>query len=187
MPSESDVFGAAGANPPANGGSDQNGGAQATAGSAGSGMPSGFGGTAGASGPKGSGGAKGSAGATGSGGAGGSAGFDPTAGLVAYFKFDEGSGATATNSKDSTKNAKCVGTCTRTNGQLGGAFGLRNNLRPTDWVELPTGVFNGRSAITLSVWLRDLSTARSEAALLHFSTGTDEAFYLLPDDDQATA
>jgi len=179
MPSESDVFGSAGAL--AEGGRDDNGGARPTAGSGGSVMPSGSGGSSG------SGGAKASGGATGSGGTGGATGFDPTAGLVAYFKFDEGSGATAANSKDSTKNAKCVGTCTRTDGQLGGAFGLRNNVSPSDWIELPRGIFDGRSAITLSVWLRDLTTERSEAPLLHFSTGTNEAFYLLPDDDQRSA
>ena len=191
MPSETDVFGSVGAKPSSggagslgDGGSDENGGAESRAGSGGSPMPSGSGGTGGA---KGSGGAKGFAGATGSGGTGGSTGFDPTAGLVAYFKFDDGSGATAANTKDSTKNAKCVGTCTRTEGRLGGAFGLRNNVSPTDWVELPTGIFNGRSAITLSVWLRDLSTTRGEAPLLHFSTSANEAFYLLPGDERASA
>src|SRR6185369_15760550 len=62
-----------------------------------------------------------------------------------------------------------------------------NNVSPSDWIELPRGIFDGRSAITLSVWLRDLTTERSEAPLLHFSTGTNEAFYLLPDDDQRSA
>jgi hypothetical protein len=173
MPSESDVFGSAGA--------------QSAAGSAGSVMPSSSAGAGGTSAPQGSGGNKGPGGATGSAGAGGSAEFDPTAGLVAYFKFDEGSGATAANSKDSTKNAKCVGSCARSNGQLGGAFGLRNSVSATDWIELPTGIFDGRSAITLSVWLRDLSSTRNEAPLFHFSTSADEAFYLLPDDDQRSA
>ncbi|HEX2670007.1 MAG TPA: hypothetical protein VHM25_03990, partial [Polyangiaceae bacterium] len=186
MPSESDVFGSAGARPsvsggagvPSDGGGDENGGAPPAAGSGGRSMSSGSGGADGASGAKGSGGATGSS---------GSAGFDPSAGLVAYFKFDEGSGATAANTKDSSKNAKCVGTCLRTNGQLGGAFGLRNNVSPTDWIELPTGLFNGRTALTLSVWLRDLSSGRNEAPLFHFSASADEAFYLLPDDDQRSA
>jgi len=102
--------------------------------------------------------------------------------LVAYFTFDEASGATAANAKDANKSAKCVGTCTRPTGQLGNAFGVRNTVSPTDWVELPAGIFNGHSAITLSVWLRDLSTARNEAPLFHFSTSANEAFYFLPDD-----
>jgi hypothetical protein len=111
----------------------------------------------------------------------------PTVGLVAYFTFDEASGATAANTKDAAKSAKCVGTCTRPSGQLGSAFGIRNSVSPSDWIELPTGIFNGRSAITLSVWLRDLSTTRNEAPLLYFSASADEALYLLPDDNQASA
>jgi len=60
MPSESDVFGAAGSKPAANGG------------------------------------APGEA----------STSFDPTAGLVAYFTFDEPSGAVAANARDSTKRER---------------------------------------------------------------------------------
>jgi len=188
MPSESDVFGPGSASGGAGmfgiGGSDESGGARATTGSAGGVTMSGSGAAGGTSGPKGTGGAKGSGGSAGALATGGSAGFDPTAGLVAYFKFDEGSGASAANTKDSAKSARCVGTCTRPDGQLGGAFGLRNNVSPTDWIELPTGIFDGRSAITLSLWLRALSTVRSEAPLLHFSTSANEALYLLPDDDR---
>ncbi|HYP99401.1 MAG TPA: LamG domain-containing protein [Polyangiaceae bacterium] len=223
MPSESDVFGAAGAKPSGgasggtgmlgDAGSEESGGSEAIAGSAGNAMPAsggksssggsssggskasggtGSGGTKASGGATntggrgGSGGTTGAAGTTGASGSGGTAAFDPTAGLVAYFTFDD-TGATATNTKDSTKSAKCLGTCTHPSGQLGNAFGIRNNVSPTDWIELPTGIFNGRSAITLSVWMRDLSTTRNEAPLLHFSTSTDEAFYLLPDDNQTSA
>ncbi|HYQ44809.1 MAG TPA: LamG domain-containing protein [Polyangiaceae bacterium] len=209
MPSESDVFGSAGAKPAAGGetasggtsggaaplgesGSDESGG-ESPSGSAGSDSngasgatgasgANGSSGTTGTSGGTSSSGANGSSGATGSGG---SAAFDPTRGLVAYFTFDDASGATAANAKDSNKNAKCVGTCTHPSGQLGNAFGVRNTVSPSDWIELPTGIFNGRSAITLSVWLRDLSTTRNEAPLFHFSTGATEAFYFLPDDKNA--
>lgn len=220
MPSESELFGTAGAQPSASGGSagdessgggmlgdagSDDGGAEALAGSAGrvtpgSGGKSGTGGSK-ASGGNGAGGSKASGGATSSGGRGGSGGapgvggapgtggsvtFDPSAGLVAYFTFND-SGATAANSKDSSKSGKCVGTCTHPSGQLGNAFGIRNNVSPSDWIELPIGIFNGRSAVTLSVWMRDLSTVRNEAPLLHFSTSADDAFYLLPDDNQTSA
>lgn len=208
IPSENEVFGSAGAKASASGGAAADasggsgmlgdageGGGEPKAGSAGSGTPS-SGGSKSAGGANGSAGAKGSAGGPGAGGAGGtkgsggaagSNGFDPNAGLVAYFTFDETGGATVANSKDSTKNGKCVGTCSRPQGQIGNALGVRNNLSPSDWVELPVGIFNGRSAITLSLWLRDLSMARSEAPLFHFSTSASEAFYLLPDDDRASA
>ena len=46
-------------------------------------------------------------------------------------------------------------------------------------------MFNGHSAVTLSVWLRDLSTTRSEAPLFHFSRGANEAISLTPDDRNA--
>jgi hypothetical protein len=88
----------------------------------------------------------------------------------------------AANAKDSTKNAKCVGTCTRPVGQVGQAFGLRNDVSPTDWIELPSGIFADHSAITLSVWLRDRSTSRSGAPLFHFSAGSKEAVFFTPDD-----
>jgi hypothetical protein len=91
----------------------------------------------------------------------------------------------AANAKDSTRNAKCVGTCTRPAGQLGLAFGIRNSVSPSDWIELPAGIFAGHSAITLSVWLRDLSTSRNEAPLFHFSPGAKEAIYFTPDDRNA--
>jgi len=115
-------------------------------------------------------------------GLGGSSEFDPGAGLIAHFTFDEPDGRTAANAKDSSKNAKCVGTCTRPPGRLGLAFGIRNTVSPSDWIELPAGIFAGHSAITLSVWLRDLSTTRSEAPLFHFSSGAREAIYFTPDD-----
>ena len=190
MPSESEVFGSAGAKPETNGGapgaagmlgdggSDESGGAESQAGA--SGVVSN--GSSGSGGKSGSGGSSGSSAAAGKGGSGGSGGFDPEAGLVAHFTFDEPSGAVVVNAKDSTKNAKCVGTCTRPAGQLGLAFGLRNTVSPTDWIQLPSGVFSGHSAVTLSIWLRDLSTARNEAPLFHFSLGTKEAISLTPDD-----
>ena len=113
-------------------------------------------------------------------------GFDPNAGLVAYFTFDEASGAVAANAKDSSKNAKCNGTCTHPAGQLGQAFGLRNNVSPSDWIELPAGIFSALSATTLSVWVRDLSTNRNEAPLFHFSASAKEAISFTPDDRNAS-
>ena len=183
MPSESDVFGAAGSEAAANGGapggagtlgdsgSEESGGADSPA-SGRAGMNQGSSGSTGSSAER----RRARAGRAAPAGSSGSTGFDPAAGLVAYFTFDEPSGAAAANSQDSTKNAKCVGTCTRPAGQLGLAFALRNNVsRPTDWIELPTGIFKGRSAVTLSVWLRDLSTTRNAAPLFHFSLGRERS------------
>jgi len=199
MPSESDVFGAAGSKPAANGGapgqagmlgdsgSDDNGGAGSPADGAGGStvVSNGSSGVGGLSAAAASGGSSGSSGTTSSAGSTSSAGaaaFDPTAGLVAHFTFDESSGAVATNAKDSTKNAKCIGACTHPEGKLGRAFGLRNNTSTSDWIELPAGIFVGHSALTLSVWLRDLSTSRGAAPLFHFSATTKDALYFVPDD-----
>ncbi|HKO50424.1 MAG TPA: LamG domain-containing protein [Polyangiaceae bacterium] len=195
MPNESEVFGSAGSQTGSAGSASVSGGAPGAAGMIGD---AGSGDSGGAESPAGGGGAvnnssggKASSGATGSSGAGGSLGssgasgssaFDPAAGLVAHFTFDEPSGATAANAKDATKNAKCVGTCTRPTGQLGLAFGVRNSVSPTDWIELPEGIFSGHSAVTLSVWLRVLSTTRNVAPLFHFSLGSNEAISLVPDD-----
>ena len=202
MPSESEVFGSAGSKPQASGGaaagadmlgdsgSEDNGGAEPVAGAGGV-VNTGGSGAAGKSGASGTSGATGTSGAPGTGGATGASGasgaFDPGAGLVAYFTFDDASGTAAVNAKDSSKNGKCLGTCTRPTGQLGLAFGVRNNVSPTDWVELPSGIFSGRSAVTLSVWLRDLSTTRNTAPLFHFSASTNEAIYFIPDDKNGSS
>ncbi|MEI9941054.1 MAG: LamG domain-containing protein [Pseudomonadota bacterium] len=192
MPSENEVFGAAGAHSDSaaggsasgaaqggasmlgDGGGDDNGGADLLAGRGGGASNSGTSGAAGVSGAS-----------VGSSGSTGASAFDPEAGLVAYFTFDEPSGAVAANAKDSSKNAKCVGTCTRPVGQLGQAFGIRNDVSPSDWIELPAGIFSGYSSITLSVWLRDRSTSRTGAPLFHFSSGAKEAISLIPDDRNA--
>ncbi|HET7540129.1 MAG TPA: LamG-like jellyroll fold domain-containing protein, partial [Polyangiaceae bacterium] len=195
MPSESELFGSAGsksaAHVGASGGSGgDSAGAEAladagdsatpnatnSAGAAGAKTSSGTGGSGATSGSKAAGGSSGSSGTS------GSTAFDPAAGLVSYFMFDEPSGALAANSKDSSKNAKCVGTCTRPTGQLGQAFGLRNDVSPSDWIELPEGIFAGRSAVTLSAWMRDRSASRSGAPLFHFSVGSKETFFFTPDD-----
>jgi len=193
MPSESEVFGSAGGKPDASGGaagranplgdsgSEDTGGAGSFAGSGGVVNP----GTSGASGAAGKSGALGESGAAGASGA--TSTFDPAAGLVAYFAFDDANGAVVSNAKDSKKGGKCVGTCTRSNGQLGLAFALRNNLGPTDWVELPAGIFDGHAAITLSIWLRDLSTSRNGAPLFYFSASANEAIYFIPDDKSGSS
>jgi len=167
---------------PAPGGSSGSGSAEA---SSGSGASSGSKGSAGSSAAAGSSGASGSNGTAGSNGSAGSTGFDPATGLVSLFAFDEPNGAVAANAKDSTKNAKCVGTCTRPTGQLGQAFGLRNDVSPSDWIELPMGLLASRSAITLSAWLRDRSSSRSGAPLFHFGVGSKESFFFVPDDQNA--
>jgi hypothetical protein len=173
MPSEPDVFGAAG-KPDSGGGPSTSGGAPGVAGMLGD---SGSDDNGGAASPSGGAGALNN----GASGMSGTSAFDPAAGLIAYFTFDEPIGAIAANGKDSTKSAKCVGTCTRPAGQIGLAFGIRNTVSPTDWIELPAGIISGRSAITLSVWLRDLSTTRNVAPLFHFSSGEGEAISFTPD------
>ncbi|HEY3254008.1 MAG TPA: LamG domain-containing protein, partial [Polyangiaceae bacterium] len=202
MPDESEVFGSAGAHSSGgsrasagrpggagmlgDSGSDENGGAESpsSAGSRNNGLSgaSGSSNVGGSSNAGGSSNVGGSSNAGGASGVSGASGFDPAAGLVAYFTFDEPSGAVAANAKDSSKDAKCVGTCTRPDGQLGQAFGIRNDVSPSDWIELPAGILNGHSAITLSVWLRDRSTGRNAAPLFHFSASAKEAIYFVPDD-----
>jgi len=173
MPSEGEVFGSAGAQPVGAAGSAASADAQGGSATLGDG-----GSNDGVTESAGRGGVPN----LGTSGSSGSSELDPNTDLVAHFTFDEPSGAVIANAKDSTKNAKCVGTCTRPSGQLGLAVGIRNNVGPSAWIELPAGIFAGHSAITLSVWLRDLSTTRSEAPLFHFGSGLKEALYFTPDD-----
>lgn len=103
-------------------------------------------------------------------------------GLVAHYAFDEKSGDTVVNAKDSSQNGSCVGACLHPTGVLGGAIGLRNSERNENWVELPSGLLNGMTATTVVLWVRDLSSSRKDSPVLHFSRGTNEVLYLVPDD-----
>ena len=182
VPSESEVFGVGAKSA---GGSSASGGLPGGAGMlgvSGSHQNGGAGSPGGAGVNNGSSGASGSDSVGGSSAFSGSTGFDPAAGLVAYFTFDEPIGSVAANAEDSNKNAKCIGTCTRPDGQIGQAFGVRNVSGPSDWIELPVGIFGGRAALTLSVWLRDRSSSRAAAPLFHFSSSARETLYFVPDD-----
>jgi hypothetical protein len=113
--------------------------------------------------------------------------FDAEAGLVAHFAFDESTGTVAANLKDASKNGTYVGSCTHPTGQLGNAAGLRNanssSSGTSDWIELPAGLLSSLAATTVSLWVRDLSTARTGGRLFDFCLGANEEIYFAPDDN----
>lgn len=116
-------------------------------------------------------------------GSGGTSGPTLDEGLVAHYAFDETSGEVAANRIDATKNGKYVGACTHPTGRVGGAVGIRNisSTVSSEWIELPVGLLGGLSTLTLSIWVRDLSTTRSGGRLFHFSKGASDEIYFSPD------
>ncbi len=83
-------------------------------------------------------------------------------------------------------NGTYVGGCTHPEeGVMGGAVRMRNmggNEFTSDWIELPDGILSDLAEVTISIWVRDLSSARWGGRLFDFSRGADEAIYFAPDD-----
>lgn len=104
-------------------------------------------------------------------------------GLIAHFAFEDTTDV-AKNEVFGASDASYHGTWSNPEGLHGKAVGLRNAAdATTDWVELPEGLLSGRAEATISVWVRDLSTARSGARLFGFTRGSGEDFYFCPHDE----
>jgi len=130
----------------------------------------------------------------GSGGDGGGLAPEPTAGraaedpngLIAHFAFEDATD-TAKNEVAGAQNATYHGSRTSPPGVRGKALGLRNADGATsDWVELPEGLISKQAEVTISLWVRDLSTSRSGARLFGFSRSKADDFYFSPDDDRVS-
>ncbi|HET9931180.1 MAG TPA: LamG domain-containing protein [Polyangiaceae bacterium] len=184
VPSEANVFGAESGGAPA-GGNEASGGV-VTGGSAnpnGGTTASSTGGTkANSSGGKAAGGA-----ANGGSAESGAGALNAVDGLIAYFPLDETSGTVAANVVNPNQSGSYFGSCTHPSGKRGMAVGIRNQPSNSDWVELPDGLLSGLGEATVSIWVRDLSTARRGARLFDFSRGAGEGLYFSPDDDDPLA
>jgi hypothetical protein len=134
----------------------------------------------GTSGEGGEGGASVTGGNVGTGGAG------RPARLVAYFPFEDLETATeARNVVDPRNSGTYHGDCTHPAGVRRNSVSLRNRTPTTDWVELPPGLLSELSELSLSIWVRDLSTARQGGRLFDFSGGEGAQFYFAPDESSA--
>lgn len=135
----------------------------------------------------GSGGRMSTGGVTSNGGTAGQAGnlsFDPDRGLVAHFPLDDSANSILVNQQNPRQNGTCEGTCTHPTGRYGKAVGIRNLADGTlDYIELPANLLSGLSELTLSLWIRDLSTARQGARLFHFGSPDRGEIYFSPDDE----
>ena len=124
------------------------------------------------------------AGSSGAGQAGESSGTP--SGLIAYFAFEDTT-EVAANDVQGAGNGSYHGTWNHPDGVRGKAVSLRNAADATiDWVELPDGLLGGRAEVTLSIWVRDLSTSRGGARLFGFTRGSGEAFFFCPDDSSSS-
>lgn len=112
----------------------------------------------------------------------GSPGVAGDAGLVAHYTFDAVDSASIADRLDAQKKGRCFGTCNRATGRRGGAVGLRNQGATVDYIVLPEGLLSELTETTISVWVRDLSTAREGGRLFHFSRGNAEEIFFAPHD-----
>jgi hypothetical protein len=108
----------------------------------------------------------------------------PTQGLVAYWKFDEGAGATAADSSGNGYTLSLVNGPTWTAGKLNGGLSF-NGLN--EYGVVPGVDLSGTAAASVSVWLNRVWTPLTSGAtvLLEFSANFNSSttgFMFFPDD-----
>jgi len=96
---------------------------------------------------------------------------------VAYLKFNETSGASASDSTGNGWTGTLVNSPTWTTGKIGNAVSLAS--ASSQRVTLPTGVVNGQSACTLTSWVY-LNSTSTWARIFDFGTGTNNYMFLAP-------
>jgi Concanavalin A-like lectin/glucanases superfamily len=101
---------------------------------------------------------------------------DLAAGLVAFYKFDESSGAsTALDSSGNGRNATLVGGPTFAAGLQGNAVTLDGS---GSYVSLPSGIVSGLTSCSISAWV-NLATNQAWGRIFDFGTGvTSSSSYM---------
>ncbi|HZR15726.1 MAG TPA: LamG-like jellyroll fold domain-containing protein [Verrucomicrobiae bacterium] len=111
----------------------------------------------------------------------------PTQGLVCYWKFDEGSGAVATDSSGIGNTGKLINSPTWSSGRVGGAlsFNGQNNAVSTPAINL-----SGTRAVSVALWVNRTYSKTGGHSLVESSTGisgSTTGFMLFPDDSSTCA
>ncbi len=102
------------------------------------------------------------------------AGLD--AGLVAYYKFDETGGTTCADSSGNGQTATLVGNASFSPGVSNNALLLSG---AGQYAVLPTGIVDGLTSCTISVWVNLISTTTWNR-VFDFGTGTNAYWALTP-------
>lgn len=96
--------------------------------------------------------------------------------LIAYYKFDETSGTTASDSSVLSNNAQLNGGAVWAAGQSGNAVSLDGT---SGYVSLPSGILSSANDVTISAWVK-LNTLSQWARIYDFGTGTNTYMFLAP-------
>ena len=99
-----------------------------------------------------------------------------TNGLVAWYKFDETSGTTASDSSGNGKTGTLVNGPTWGTGKISGAVVLDGS---DDYVSLPTGLVSSITDFTVCAWVR-LDANNGWNRIFDFGTGTSNYMFLSP-------
>lgn len=97
-------------------------------------------------------------------------GPDTTSGLAGWWKFDESSGATVTDSSGNGNTGTIVGGVTRTAGMFGEALSFDGSTGMINGGSPGTGFPVGGSARTISAWVKITNPATTDNAILHYGT-----------------
>jgi len=103
-------------------------------------------------------------------------------GLVVWYRFDETSGTTATDSSGNGYHATLVNGPTWVAGRSGNAVNLDGS---DDYVSLPAGVVSNLGDFTIATWVR-LDTTGSWRRVFDFGTGTTVNMFLTPQSGSGT-
>jgi hypothetical protein len=98
------------------------------------------------------------------------------AGLVAYYKFDETGGTTCADSSGNGQTATLVGNASFSPGVSNNALLLSGSGQ---YAVLPTGIVNGLTSCSISVWVNLISTTTWNR-VFDFGTGTNAYWALTP-------
>jgi len=96
---------------------------------------------------------------------------------IAYLKFNETSGTSASDSTGNGWNGTLVNSPAWTTGKIGNAISLAS--ASSQYVTLPTGIGNGQSGCTLTSWVY-LNSTSTWARVFDFGTGTSNYMFLAP-------
>jgi uncharacterized protein len=107
----------------------------------------------------------------------------PPPAFVAWYKFDETSGTSASDSSGDGKTATLAGTTGWVTGRSGGAVHLDGS---SGYVKLPNGILSAVNDFTVAAWVK-LDSVPAWSRIFDFGTGTGSYMFLTPNSGSGAA
>ncbi|HYH04980.1 MAG TPA: LamG domain-containing protein, partial [Bacillota bacterium] len=95
---------------------------------------------------------------------------------MVWYRFDQNSGTTVTDSSGNSNNATLVNGPTWVTGKSGNAVNFDGS---NDYLSMPAGIVRSLTDFTISTWLK-LDTVSTWARIFDFGTGTGMNMFLTP-------